>query len=112
LHKTGLSGIFGKTKSLIMAKIKKCTACGEWNKWEGQATINCEHCGALQHDQQLKREATRKAFDKEQLDKWIFTLHATDSALLRFAKRVGNIIYMIFMAIVGFIAWLAAVTSG
>jgi transcription initiation factor TFIIIB Brf1 subunit/transcription initiation factor TFIIB len=92
-----------------MASSVKCKNCGEWNKIENSAKQKCVNCGAIVKDPTIERQEKIKKFKQEQLDKWMFTIKEDDNSLVKFAKKTGNITYIVIMSIVGFFAWLAAV---
>ncbi|SMG34818.1 hypothetical protein SAMN05661096_02259 [Marivirga sericea] len=92
-----------------MANSVKCKNCGEWNSIEGSTKQKCANCGEIIQDPTKERLDKIKKYKEEQLDKWMFTIKEQDNALVKFAKKTGNITYIVIMSIVGFFAWLAAV---
>lgn len=92
-----------------MANSVKCKYCGEWNTIEGSGKQKCFNCGEVIQDPTKERLEKIKKYKQEQLDKWMFTIKEDDNAFVRFAKKTGNITYIVIMSIVGFFAWLAAV---
>lgn len=91
---------------------KKCPECGEWSIWEQSHEDLCEHCGALLSPEAFKRQEKRAEYQEASKKKWIFYIEEDDGALMRFFKKTGNTIYLIYMAILTFIMWLIAVTPG
>jgi hypothetical protein len=92
-----------------MSNSVKCKNCGEWNAIEGSGKQKCSNCGATVQDPTKERLEKIKKYKQEQLDKWMFTIKEDDNDFVKFAKKLGNISYIVIMSIVGFFAWLAAV---
>lgn len=92
-----------------MANSVKCKNCGEWNTIDGSGKKKCSNCGAIVQNPTKERLEKIKKYKQEQLDKWMFTIKKDDSNFVKFAKKAGNISYIVIMSIVGFFAWLAAV---
>jgi ATP-dependent RNA circularization protein (DNA/RNA ligase family) len=92
-----------------MANSVKCKYCGEWNTIDEQGKQKCSNCGKSIQDPLGERLEQIKKYKQEQLDKWMFTIKEDDSAMVKFAKKIGNISYIVIMSIVGFFAWLAAI---
>lgn len=92
-----------------MANSVKCKNCGEWNTIEGSGKQKCSNCGEIIQDPTKERLEKVKKYKQEQLDKWMFAFKEGDSSFIKFAKKAGNITYIVIMSIIGFFAWLAAV---
>ena len=92
-----------------MANSVKCKYCGEWNTIEGSGKQKCSNCGKRIHDPLRERLEQMKKYKQEQLDKWMFTIKEDDSPMMKLAKKIGNISYIVIMSIVGFFAWLVAI---
>jgi len=92
-----------------MANSVKCKYCGEWNTIEGSGKQKCSNCGKRIHDPLRERLEEMKKYKQEQLDKCMFTIKEDDSPMVKFAKKIGNISYIVIMSIVGFFAWLVAI---
>lgn len=90
----------------------KCTHCGTWNEKKESTEFACTECGSMIKNQLKERQSKQIQFDKDQLDKWMFTIKESDNGFIKASKKIGNVIYMIFMAIVAFIAWVVAVLPG
>lgn len=90
----------------------KCKNCGKWSKWEQKLEDTCEHCGAILKEEELKRANLAKENRQKELDEWIFTIRENDNALIILLKKIGNIAYLIYMGILGFIAWVIAALPG
>lgn len=95
-----------------MSRNIKCPECGTWNKWGESNHLICEDCGYKMKDPHQERKEKREAFDREQLDKWMFTIKEEDSKPVILLKKAGNVAYMVFMAIVAFVSWLIAMIPG
>lgn len=87
----------------------KCSNCGTWNEVENTSMQKCKNCGDVLVDQKKEREKKLEDFRQEQMDKWMFTIHENDSKFVRFAKKVGNGGYYVFITILAFFAWLLAI---
>ncbi|HET8858924.1 hypothetical protein [Marivirga sp.] len=92
-----------------MANSVKCKNCGEWNTIDNSGKQTCTNCGEPIQDPTNERLEKIKKYKKEQLDKWMFDIKEDDNAFVKFAKKTGNISYIVIMSIIGFFAWLAAV---
>ena len=92
-----------------MSKSVKCKNCGEWNEISEKGPQKCTNCESIVQDPKSERLKKIKQYQKEQLDKWMFTIHENDHAFLKFSKKAGNIMYIVLMTIIGFFAWIAAI---
>ncbi|MCC5932376.1 MAG: hypothetical protein JJU28_24235 [Cyclobacteriaceae bacterium] len=91
---------------------KKCPGCGEWSTWYQSHEDICEHCGTLLSPEAFNRDERRAEYQAASEKKWIFYIEENDGPVLRFFKKIGNTVYLIYMAILTFIMWLIAVTPG
>jgi len=91
---------------------KKCPHCGKWSTWNQKLDDPCDHCGLplggedLKHQQKVKKDAQDRA------EKWIFYIREDDSDLMVTLKKIGNTVYIIYMSILSFIAWVIAALPG
>lgn len=96
-----------------MANEIRCSNCQSWNVIPTDKTaIACKTCGKEIENELTSRKKLLQDNRQKQLDEWIFKINEGDSFLLRFLKSVGNVIYLIFMSIATFIAWLVAALPG
>ena len=89
-----------------MASEKKCPHCGQWTEWNVSMEDRCQHCNEYlmareRADDEARVERIRK--DKE---KFMFTVKPTDGPLMRIARRVGYVFYVIYIAILSLITWI------
>lgn len=91
---------------------KKCPHCGEWSKWNKNIEDLCEHCGQPLGGRDLEFHQNRQKDIQANKEQWIFYIKESDSDFMKGLKKVGNIFYTIYMAIVTFLAWLVAVLPG
>ncbi|GAA5039011.1 hypothetical protein GCM10011506_37620 [Marivirga lumbricoides] len=87
----------------------KCPNCDTWNEIESTGIEKCKNCGNTLIDEKKEREKKLEDFRQEQMDKWMFTIDEGDSKFMRFAKKVGNAGYYVFISILAFFAWLLAI---
>lgn len=91
---------------------KKCQNCGKWSIWKTNSDDLCEHCGKPLSPVELDRKEKKVQEDLRKEKEWMFYVDPTDSGLVKFFKKSGNLFYTVFMAIMTFIMWLIAALPG
>lgn len=91
---------------------KKCPHCGEWSPWNQNLKDVCEHCGKPLGGKDLEYQEKRKTQKQANEEQWIFYIKETDNNFVKGIKKAGNFFYVIYMAILTFVAWVIAFLPG
>lgn len=91
---------------------KKCPHCKKWSAWSQNIEDVCEHCGEKLSHLELARNQKREEERKANEEKWMFYIQKADPPFIVFLKKVGNLFYTVFMAIITFLIWLIAALPG
>ena len=91
---------------------KKCPHCGEWSSWQVSVHDRCLHCGQALAGRDLEYYEKRQKELKTNEENWIFFIREKDPNWMKVLKKVGNVFYTIYIAILTFLAWLIAITPG
>lgn len=93
-------------------KQAKCPECGTWVILQNSISTQCTNCNTEIINQLEHRRKLLQDNHEKNLDQWIFKEQPSDRFPIRFLKKIGNLVYMIMMAIAAFIAWLVAAMPG
>ena len=91
---------------------KKCPHCGKWSVWNQNLNDPCVHCGNPLGGIDLVYHEKRVAQKKANEEQWIFNIREDDTEFVKYLKKIGNFFYVIYMAILTFIAWVVAFLPG
>jgi predicted amidophosphoribosyltransferase len=91
---------------------KKCPHCGKWSSWNQNLNDVCDHCGKTLGGIDLVYAEKRKEQKQANEEQWIFHVKDTDNAFVKGIKQVGNYFYVLYLAIITFIAWVIAFLPG
>jgi hypothetical protein len=98
-----------------MVKERKCPSCNHWNK--GVST-HCEKCYSLLDKNEILREEREKIYGKPKLEKpgwlenYLEKTKDTTNPFVKVARFALNVGWIIYMAFITFIVWLAVGFSG
>ena len=91
---------------------KKCPNCGKWSTWNQNLRDTCDHCGKTLGGKDLEYQEKRQAQKQANEEQWIFYINESDNDFLKVLKKTGNFFYVIYMAILTFVAWVIAFLPG
>jgi predicted amidophosphoribosyltransferase len=91
---------------------KKCPYCGEWSTWNQDLRDTCDHCGKILGGKDLEYQEKRQAQKQANEEQWIFYINESDNEFIKALKKTGNFFYVIYMAILTFMAWVIAFFPG
>lgn len=96
--------------------VKKCPECKEWSPWQGGPEERCAKCNEYldpkaAEDQQKETERIAKEGKKGPVS-FIVEIKPDDNLLIVTLKRLVQFGQLVFMAIVSFLLWLAAIVTG
>ena len=98
-----------------MIKERKCPSCNHWNK--GDFT-HCENCNSLLDKNEILRKEREKIYGKPKLEKpgwlenYLEKTKDTTNPFVKVARFTLNVGWIIYMAFITFIVWLAVGFSG
>ena len=84
----------------------KCKECQTWN--DADLTL-CTNCGVNLRSEEIKREEESfELFDGEptKFERWLKRMEKSKNPLIFIPYRILKTIYVVYMAIVGFLTWL------
>ena len=89
-----------------MRNEKKCPNCGKWSEWNNSLGDKCTFCKELLSPIELEQQEEKVGREEKQEKEWVFNYDANTPLHIKIYKQIGNAIYTVIMAIVGFITWL------
>ncbi len=97
--------------------VKKCPVCGQYSGWDETPDATCQHCGSIldpRTHHKVKKEAEKKRLAQLRFEHPVFwvSIKPTDKPFTVFWKQIARGAQIVYMAIVSFLVWLAAVVAG
>lgn len=90
-------------------KEKPCTVCGSWN---AVGLDTCPTCGTSLIEVEVTPKPAKSHYTETGVDRFFDRWSKTENPFLRALYMLAKGIWLVYMAIVGFILWLIAAMPG
>lgn len=97
--------------------IKKCPSCGKYTEWNNQVEDKCQYCGQVLDPRSLHEKLEAEEKEKQARLKfehpvfWV-SIKPDDNPFTVFWKTILRGAQLVYMAIISFLLWVAAVVAG
>ena len=97
--------------------VKKCPNCGKYSEWDNSIHATCNFCGEVLdprtlHKVQVAEEKKKQAQLRFEHPVFWVSIKPTDPPLVKFGKEILRGAQLVYMAVISFLLWVAAVVAG
>lgn len=97
--------------------VKKCPSCGKYSSYDAAIDAKCEFCGAVLdprtlQEVKIKEEAAEQARLRYEHPVFWVSIKPTDGPLTVFWKQILRGAQLVYMAVISFLLWVAAIVAG